>query len=178
MFPNYEFRELPADHPIYSAMYSRAKWKSKPSLRGISNGVRELVILIPQADPAKAWQRGVFRGFEESWQLAANIVFYASDPAELKYKGEASFAVEDEKTKTTASLKLARLQYKGNWDPEPGGWRRMRVLLRNNDKLDVTIQLVELGGGSLDGMKVAHLTGTTKINLDDAAKAQLKKFIA
>jgi hypothetical protein len=178
MYPSYEFRELPADHPIYTTNFSRAKWKTKPSLLGVSNGVRELIILIPQADPAKAWQRGAFRGSEESWQLAANLVFYASDQAELKYKGERHFIADDPKAKTTASLKVARLQYKGNWDPEPGGWRRLRNVLRTQDKLDLTIEPVELATGKLDGVKVAHLTGTTKIKLDDAAKAQLKKFVA
>ena len=178
MFPSYEFRELPADHPIYTSHFARTKWKTKPSVLGLSNGVREMLILIPQADPAKAWQRGAVRGSEDTWQLAANLAFYASDQTELKYKGERQFIAADPKIKTTASLKLARLQYKGNWDPEPGGWRRLRNVLRVQDKLDLAIEPVVLGSGKLDGVKVAHLTGTTKIKLDDASKAQLKKFVA
>jgi hypothetical protein len=140
--------------------------------------VRELMLLIPAGDPGKSWQIGVTRGREEQWQLAANIVYYAADQRALRVKGETHLVADDPTVKTNASVKLARLKYKGNWDPEPGGWRRMRNILRNEDKLDADVETVELGSGSLDGFKFAHLTGTTKFKPDDAAKAQLKKFIA
>ena len=57
LFSEYEFRELPAEHPIYTnEQFTRAKWKAKPAVLSLGNEVRELMILIPQADPAKAWQ--------------------------------------------------------------------------------------------------------------------------
>ena len=178
LFPTYEFRELSESHPIYTTLYPRSKWKNKPSVLGVSNGVREMLLLIPQADPGKTWQIGVTRNREEPWQLAANLVFYAADQKDLKFKGETHIIPDDPNAKTNASLKVARLRYKGNWDPEPGGWRRLRNLLRRDDKLDANIEPVDLGSGSLEGVKLAHLTGTTRLKLDDAAKDQLKKFIA
>ena len=178
MFPGYEFRELPHNHPIYTTLYPREKWKNKPSVLGVSNGVRELMLLVPEADPAKAWQIGVTRGREDAWQLGANIVFYAADQRDLRFKGETHLVAEDPAAKTSASIKVARLSYKGNWDPEPGGWRRLAALMRRDDKLDVGVERVELGAGALDGFKLAHLTGTTKYKLDAAAKDQLKRFIA
>ncbi len=177
LFPTYELRELPADHAIYTSRFPRSKWKNKPSVLGVSNGVRELMVLIPQADPGKAWQVGAFRGREDIFQLGADLVFYTLDTSDLRFKGDTHIVVDDPNATTTASLKLARLSYKGNWDPEPGGWRRLRNLLRRDDKLDLIIEPVALGSGSLDGVKIAHLTGTTKLVLDDAAKAQLKKFV-
>ena len=46
MFPKYEFRELPENHPIFTnEQYPTKKWPNKPRLLGLSNGVRELVIL-------------------------------------------------------------------------------------------------------------------------------------
>jgi hypothetical protein len=177
LFPTYEFRELPENHPIYTSIYPRSKWKNKPSVLGLSNGVRELMLLIPQADPGKSWQIGVVRGREEQWQLAADIVYYAADQRAMRFKGETHLVADDSKTKPTASIKVARLRYKGNWDPEPGGWRRMRNLLRAEDKLDAVVEPVDLGAGSLDGFKLATITGTTKFKPDPAAKTQLKKFI-
>src|SRR5687768_9283246 len=57
----WEFRELPEDHPIYtSAQYRRVAWKMKPTLLGLSNGARELMLLFPTADPAKGWQTQSF----------------------------------------------------------------------------------------------------------------------
>lgn len=178
LFPAYEFRELPESHPIYTERYPRSKWKSKFSVQGLSNGARELMIVIPSADPAKTWQTGVWRGREDHWQLAANIAAYAADPREVRFKGDTYLVAEDPSIKPTASIKLARLRYKGNWDPEPGGWRRLRNILRATDKLDLTVTPIDLATGSLADYKIAHLTGTYKLALTDAAKTQLKSFIA
>ena len=80
LFPRYEFRELPADHPIYrNGIFPREKWKTKPSVLGLSNGVRELMLLVPQADPGRTWQSKVVGGKEELWQLGANLFLYAAD---------------------------------------------------------------------------------------------------
>ena len=111
-------------------------------------------------------------------QLGANIVFYAADQQDLRFKGETHIVADDPDAKTTASLKLARLSYKGNWDPEPAGGGNCGTSCGRRTSSICRVQTVALGTGSLDGVKVAHLTGTTKIKLDDAAKAQLKKFIA
>jgi hypothetical protein len=178
LFPSYEFRELPENHPIYTSIYPRSKWKNKPSVLGLSNGVRELMVLIPQADPGKWWQIGVVRGREEQWQLAADIVFYASDQRSMRVKGESRLFAEDKNVKPTDTIKVARLHYNGNWDPEPGGWQRVRNMLWALDKLDADVEPVDLGSGNLAGYKLAHITGTTRFKLDAAAKAQLKKFIA
>ena len=122
-------------------LYPRSKWKNKPSVLGVSNGVRELMLLIPQADPGKDWQLGVSRGREDRWQLAANIVVLRRRPAATSAsRARRTSSPKTPRSRPTASLKLARLKYKGNWDPEPGGWRRLRNLLRNDDKLDLDRQ--------------------------------------
>lgn len=177
LFAGYEFRELPANHPIYTTRYPRAKWKTKPSVLGLSNGVRELMLLVAQSDPGKAWQLNTVGGKEEVWQLAANVVSYASDQRDLRYKGDTHIVEASPDAKTTRAVRVARLSYKGNWDPEPGGWVRLRNILRNTDRIDLVVDPVALGSGKLDGADVAHLTGTAKLKLDGAAKAQLKKFL-
>jgi hypothetical protein len=177
LFPEYAFRELPAEHPIYTSLYPRAKWKTKPGVLGLSNGVRELMLLIPQSDPGKAWQLNTVGGNEPFWQLAANIVSYASDQRELRYKGDTHLVDADPGAETTRTIRLARLSYKGNWDPEPGGWVRLRNVMRNADGVDLVVEPVVLGAGKLDAFSAAHLTGTAKLTFDDAARAQLERFV-
>ena len=47
MFPKYEFRALPASHPIFKEQqYDADKWKPRPKVQGLSNGVRELMLLF------------------------------------------------------------------------------------------------------------------------------------
>ena len=59
LFPKYAFRRIPPDHILFTEeMFKATKWKNKPAVLGLSNGVRELMILIPEADPGRAWQKG------------------------------------------------------------------------------------------------------------------------
>jgi len=179
LFPGREFRELPHAGPVYT-LFPRGRWKTKPSVLGVSNGARELMVLIPQADPAKAWQGGNDRGKEEMFQLAANLALYVLDKQHLRSRGQTHYVAADEKVKPTSAVTVARLEYAGNWDPEPGGWRRLAAVLRNDRKVDLTVTPVKLGAGDLakSGATVAHLTGTDSLKLDAAQAAELEAFVA
>ncbi len=78
------------------------------------------------------------------------------------------------------TVKIARIQYGGTWDPEPGGWRRLSAILHNNAANGVELQLepVKPGYGKLDRtFAAAHLTGTTKFTITEAGRAELKKYV-
>ena len=84
LFPKYEFRPLPQDHPIFTnEQYPAQKWKEQPRLLGLSNGVRELMLLVPEADLSRAWQveSAMHR---ERLELGADIFFYAGDEKNLR----------------------------------------------------------------------------------------------
>ena len=178
LFPNRAWRELPADHPLYrNGVFSREKWKTKPSVLGLSNGVRELMLLVPQADPARAWQSKLVGGNEPAWQLGASVFFYAAGRKDLRFRGETHLVEADPKAKPGRTVALARLQYNGNWDPEPGGWRRLANVLHNQGAVELKVEPVALRPGALAQYKLAHLTGTAAFKLDDAGRAELKRFI-
>jgi len=89
LFPAYAWRELPADHPIYkNGPFLREKWKTKPSVLGLSNGVRELMLLIPQGDTGRAWQSKAVGGNEPAWQLGADVFLYTVGRTDLRYRGD------------------------------------------------------------------------------------------
>src|SRR5688500_1204649 len=185
LFPGYEFRELPKDHPIYTEQqFHRDKWKTKPSVLGLSNGVRELMLIVPTADPGKAWQFGAVGGKEELWQLASNVILYAVDKRGLRARGDTHLITRDPKKKITNKLAVTRLEHPVNWDPEPGGWRRMTDVFHNAGvELQVTsVKASDLAGagsgtGTAVAAKVIHVTGTGPLNLDPAAQLALKGVI-
>ena len=178
MFPRYEFRALPPTHPIFKdQQYDADKWKNRPKVEGLSNGVRELMLLVPDADPAKAWQARQDRTREELFQLGANLFLYAVDKSNLLYKGQ-TYIVKDKGGEATRSLRVARLMVGDNPDPEPGGWRRLANVMKNDHRLALAVEPVTLGGGSLSGHKLAHLTGTTPFKLDPAARKELADYVA
>jgi hypothetical protein len=176
---SYEFKELAEGHPIYTnQQYHKKTWKISPSVLGLSNGARELMLLIPTADPGKAWQTQTFMGNEREplAQLMGDIFLYSVDKKNLRNKGE-TYLVAPGPSPASKNIKVARIEYAGNWNPEPGGWRRLSAVMHNQSETDLAIESVKLGSGKLTGFPVAHLTGTTKFSLGAKDEAELKKFV-
>ncbi|MEZ0265031.1 MAG: DUF4159 domain-containing protein [Phycisphaerae bacterium] len=180
LFPKYEFRELPAGHILYNNNYKHSNWKIKPAIQGLSNGARELMLLVHSGDPARLWQIRAIKGREEPWQFATNLFLYTSDRKDLRYKGDTYWVTVDPKAKATKKLSVARLEIGEDSDPEPGGWRRMAAILQNRHGVEVTVKTVKPGGGALTAAAypVAHLTGTAKFRVTDEQTAELKKYVA
>jgi len=149
MFPGYEFRELPPTHPIYTnEQYGASKFRQPPHLEGLSNGVRELM-LLPSADLSRAFQHHNEALAPDFYHLFDNIILYAMDTSGLEHKGNTYLVNEDPAVPVARTIKLARLRYSGNWDPEPGGWRRLAAVLHNTQKIEMKVEAVKLGDGSL-----------------------------
>ncbi len=179
LFPDYEFRELPDNHCIYTnEQYPPSRWKKKVSLRGLSNGVRELMIIMPN-DPAKAWQlqEPTGAGHEEAYQATDDIILYGTDKTNLLVKGQSFLLKPDPAIKTSKSVKIARLKYDRNWNPEPGGWERLAAILHNDAGIDMTTEVVELSDKPITGFPIAHLTGTGTFNFSTQQLQQLKNFV-
>ncbi len=173
----YEFRNLPKDHPIYTRQqYPSSRWKTKPMVLGLSNGVRELMILISTADPAKTWQQGVYSGKEPAWELGADLFEYVASRTHLRSRGESYVVARDNSVTATSTVVIGRAKYGGNWDPEAGGWRRLSNVMHNRRKIDLDVKPVAIDG-DLKGMPVVHLTGTQLYHPSDATLQHLKDYV-
>jgi len=177
LFPKYEFRELPKSHAIYEQQFKPNRWKIQPKLMGMTNGPRELMLLIPDADLGKSWQLRSEKTKTEAFELMEDIFLYAVDKKGLQVRGETYVVTKDTKVQPTKTLSLARIMAGDNPDPEPGGWRRLAAVVHNQAKVELKVEPVTIGEGKLAGHQLAHLTGTTKIKLSEAAKAELKTFV-
>jgi hypothetical protein len=182
MFPGRKFAELPADHPIYaSENFNRSLWKTKPQMEGLDNGSRTLMLLLPTGDPAKLWQAQEWQPVKVDVykQLMINIVLYAVDKEGLRTKGDTYMVARNDAVVATAKVKVARLKYAGNWNPEPGGWRRLANVMHNDDKLDLQIQEVEPGKGQLDkSFQLAVLTVGGAVGLTDEGRKEIAAYVA
>jgi hypothetical protein len=181
MFPGQTFHDLPADHPIYhDENFPSRLWSPAPRLEVLDNGARVQMILLPLNDPARQWQTQSFLNIQKDTigQMMMDIYLYAVDKQGLRAKGD-SFIVKRRKTvEGQYTAKIARLQYDGNWNPEPGGWTRISNYVHNHNHLDITVDPIQLGQGKLtNDYKLAHLTGTAVLTLTDAQRDELKKYI-
>ncbi|MDB5332531.1 MAG: hypothetical protein JWP03_3682, partial [Phycisphaerales bacterium] len=178
LFPKYEFRELPASHPIFiDEQYPAVKWKSHPKVRGLSNGIRELMLLAPEADMARAWHTRSDKTKQDLYELGADIFLYAVDKKNLTHKGETYIVKDDPGIQPTRNATLVRLEAGDNWDPEPAGWSRLAAILHNTDKVGLTVKKGKIDAQTLQGAKLADLTGTTAVWLNEAQRTALKNFV-
>lgn len=177
LFPQFEFGELPDQHVIYTKeQYRRAKWKTKFRVQAMTNGARILMLFCPDADMGKSYQTQALKQKLEHFELAANLYQYMVG-TEMRHRGNSIVVKPDAAIKAVKTMKVARLQYKGVWDPEPGAWRRLAAIVHNKDKIDLTIDPVDFATAKLDGFPLAHLTGTQQFELNDAQKAALVAYV-
>jgi hypothetical protein len=186
LFGQYQWEELPESSPVYAEQFKRSEWRSKPSLQVLSNGARLLMVLLPHegrgGDYARHWQQTLYRDYEDSFELMDDLFIYAIDKGHaggLRSKGQ-TYIIRPNTEPAAASTKVARLQYDGNWDPEPAGWTRLAAELHNSShvKLDLDVTPIKLGQGRLNSdFALADLTGTDKVKLSDSQLAEIKQYV-
>jgi hypothetical protein len=142
-----DFRPLPPTHPILADQsYRSSRWPGEPGIEGLSNGVRELMVLLTN-DPAHAWQVDSFRTETPKFEIATDLLLYAVDKQDLRGKGETYLVHADAPVRRV--MPVARLWVGANPDPEPGGWRRLNAVTINANGTALDLRYVKLGDGSL-----------------------------
>lgn len=177
LYPIYEMRPLPPTHPIHTNQQFVAKPGAKRvELQGVSNGARELILLVASEDVGRAWQKRDFAR-PDLFEVAANVYLYAIDKTNSLYKGQTYLVSKDTRIQPTSTLVVGRARYGGNWDPEPGGWKRLANVMHNKHKVTLQVREIDITKEAIPGdVAVLHLTGTTGFKLDDATRQRLKAF--
>ncbi|MCL2645943.1 MAG: DUF4159 domain-containing protein [Phycisphaerales bacterium] len=174
----YEMRQLPKDHELFDKDFfykgSGTEIKNIPPLLGMSNGARELWIHSP-TDIGADWQMRKFAS-PYSFELGRALYYYASGKASLRSKLQ-PLAVEVVKGGETRSLSLARVDYAGNADPEPGAWARMAKVAKASLQIDLKVEKVKFADLDVKKYPLAHLTGTGTMTFTDEDAAALKTYL-
>jgi hypothetical protein len=179
--PRYDFREIPSDHPVLTNEgFMARRWIRPLKVLGLSNGVRELMLLIPDADLSRSWQNDSTISRSDRFQLGIDILRYASN-LDWPNRGGSPLLLPHNKIVPNRTIRVARLDYLGNCDPEPGGWERLSALMHNQFATKLDVAFVKPAAGSLTRanppFQVASLTGTGTFNLSDEARAEIAAFV-
>ena len=139
------------------------------------------MILFTGSDPARYWQTQAYGGHEELFEFPCDVYLYSVDRGAkggMRNKGDTYIVTADPNIKASRSIKVARLQFAGNWNPEPGSWRRLGAILHNTEKTELDVQNINLGDSKLDkSFQIADLTGTFKFALTDAQREEIKQYV-
>lgn len=157
MYPQYKWRDLPPDHWAYTMAPVEGR---RVPLKGLSNGVRELII-VTSLDLSQTFQsrKSSDAGRE---QTAANIYYYASEFNAPKPRLDATVILSANKSPARESVTIVQAMYNGNWNPEPLALERLasylgvadepksvhatKSLLRSIDTIDPKPALVHVAG--------------------------------
>jgi hypothetical protein len=172
----YEFRPLEPKSPIWTENAHLIPANGK--VLALSNGIRELMILLNAGDPARVWQTPPSHNpNSEPLELGANIFLYAIDKTNLESRGQSTLVLPKPGIETDRTISVARIRYGGNWDPEPGGWARLAAVFHNDHHTQLDVRSVALGHGDLAPFRIAHMTGTSNFVLSDEQFDELQKFV-
>jgi len=175
LFHKYEFRPVPPDHPMYSIDNGVYKVTPRPDLKMVTNGARILILWSPR-DIAKYWQaRDVVRHKAE-FEFGANLFVYASGKRQPRNRLDSPY-VAPVTAAPLATIKVARLDYPGNADPEPGAWRRYVSLFQDETGTRLALSSIKLSALMPGDAPIAHLTGTAKYAFSPAEIAAIKAYV-
>lgn len=174
LFPQYAPVRLPAGHPIYSLGY-------RPSidagLTAITNGTRLLAVHAAN-ELSLGLQMGTGENFRPSCEQMANICLYVTDMGTLRQRAASHWPKADA-FEARVTIRVARLKYAGNYDPEPLAWQRLAIVMGNKQKvkLDVTGWVTF---DDLDASKqpILAMTGTDDFKLSPGQADSLRKYLA
>ena len=116
-------------------------------------------------------------GHEAAFELGADLFEYVASRQNFRSRGDSYVVTRDDSVTATATIKVGRFKYPGNWDPEPGGWRAMAAVMHNQARVDLTVTPVTVDD-PWAGLAVVHLTGTEKGLLPAATAAKVKAYVA
>jgi hypothetical protein len=179
MFPDYKLTALPKSHALYTP---KVYYKVSPAslkFQVVSNGVRPLVIHTDQ-DMVARWQAGVATTTEGATHFrgATNIARYvAGQLYNLRHRGVSHWP-RDRGGQTKKTIRIARVKYTGNWNPEPMADKALAIKMKNRAGVKLEVgEPVSLTDLPSSGVKLALMTGTDAVAFSSSETAALKSFV-
>jgi len=125
---------------------------------------------------SKAWQLNLHTSQSNLFRLGANLYFYVTDRGSLRSRGTSPWPAERPLT-PAATVRIVPVRHAGNWNPEPLALKRFAVLMGRRHRVKVEL-LPAAGLDGLDAAAVAVMTGTTSLQITDAERNGLRKYLA
>ncbi|NNM84212.1 MAG: DUF4159 domain-containing protein [Phycisphaerales bacterium] len=160
-----------------SVIYSMQPWyhlRSPPFLLGVWNGVRYVWIISPQ-DFGAIWQRRSTSA-SDYWQIPTNIYLYATGKSGLQNR---MWVSSDAKVSAPAvrHVRVAQLQYAGNWNPEPGAWPHLADLARRRIATRVSLNADSCGQLLQQQPTLVTLTGTGSFEFTSNETSKIRRYL-
>jgi hypothetical protein len=172
IFPKFELTLVPRNHDLYSAVYPL---KDPPPLLAVNNGSRLLLVHSP-TDLSVGWQLNWTDENKLAFQMGVNLFVYAAGKGNLKNRLASSY-IPDCPDKPDNTRQVARLQYAGEWDPEPYAWTRFSRYFQWETHRAIDRVVVPMKDLTPNSVPMAVLTGTVRNDFTDAETAAARAYV-
>lgn len=141
LYPHYEWETAGADYWAYTIHQDVAS--NRPRIRVLSNGVRDLIVIITDGDTSATFQRREHHRRRGHYDTVSNIYFYASEMNRPRPRLDSfdadRFALEGIDPAENAEVLIVRAMHEGNWNPEPAALPHVAEQLRRRGDIDLAI---------------------------------------
>ncbi len=180
LFPSFTIAPLPRSHPLFTANFPVQLPKEVTPL-AISNGLRDLAVLIPTGDfswELQASGGAYIRTATSPCAVLANLLLHVTDRQNPRYKGESFWIDRDERARAPArTIKVARLTLGAPLPPEPAAYHRLANILHNAQDATLQTTRVDITTSAIDpAHHLAHLLATDTPSFDDRAKQTIRDY--
>ncbi len=173
VFPGRKAEIVPETDPIYTLNYDIKR--PRPQLYAVSNGARMMLVHSP-TDLATAWQQRGEATTPSAFKIGVHLFLYAAGKTDFRNRIDSPYVPPAPKGEHGA-IAVARVKYDGEWDPEPGAWRRFANLYAWENDANVSVTPVALADLDVEKTPVAHMTGTRAVAFTDADAKAVRKFV-
>jgi hypothetical protein len=179
MLPDYKLKMLPDGHELYTRGVYYNVPATQLKFEVVSNGVRPLIIHT-EKDMAARWQAGVSTTSDGSphFKGATNIARYvAGQLYNLRHRGVSHWA-RDRGGAVNKTIRVARVKYNGNWNPEPMSDKALQIKMKNRAKVKLEIgEAIGIADLPACGLKLAMMTGTDAVAFSPAETDAMKQYV-
>jgi hypothetical protein len=172
-FPGRKAELLNEDDAIYTLHYDLKR--PRPQLFAVGNGSRHFLIHSP-TDLGAAWQQRADKTQPTMFRLGVHMFLYAAGKTDFRNRIDSPYVPPAPEGKQGTAA-IARVKYDGDWDPEPGAWRRFANLYQW--EMDTNVPVTDTEFAALDAAKtpVAHLTGNRNTAFTEEQAVALRKYV-
>src|SRR5262249_31661898 len=154
--------DIPLDDDLFNLQYVITQ--PLPKMRAVSNGSRRLMIHCT-GDIATQWEKrsrrrpvGTSAPSDAAMQFGGNLFIYATGKSGLRSRLDSPY-VPPPSSVPAKNIPIARLQYAGNWDPEPAAWERFERYFWWETGWDAQPRKIPIAQLTFPAYSFAHLTG-------------------
>jgi hypothetical protein len=175
VYPEYPFKTLYANDPIYSTVFSM---KVQPLLKAVGNGTRTFLVYSP-ADLTQDWVRYRAKDTRTSpaRQLGLNLFVEAAGKSDFRNRLNSPYE-EPPDFPPTGTVSVAQVSYDGPWNPEPKAYERFPRWFQKQTGLKLDVRPTPVLALSPTKTPLAVLTGNTAVNFGRMDLHLLHDFVA